>query len=137
MSFKLEILLSWAVFLSPYPEPATAPEVQIVPPEFFHEHACGGKECDVIGWYNDQGIVYFHEDLDPNSMLGRSIAVHELVHYLQHLSGKYVSNSCEDSIERELEAYRVQNEYLIAHGTKPRKVMPAGCNKVGDDGKSS
>ena len=39
--------------------------------------------------------------------------MHELVHYLQHLSGDYDSTSCRDSLAREHEAYRVQNQFIV------------------------
>ena len=39
--------------------------------------------------------------------------MHELTHYLQHLSGRFDSHSCGDSLVREREAYGVQNEYRV------------------------
>lgn len=43
----------------------------------------------------------------------RSMLVHEMVHYLQDLSGRYDNSSCEDHAKREREAYAIQREYGI------------------------
>jgi hypothetical protein len=42
----------------------------------------------------------------------RSMLVHELVHFLQHVNGLSFKNAYE-VYKREIEAYRIQNEYLI------------------------
>ena len=110
----LAILLSWASHLSGYPMPADLPEIRFEQHEFFVESACGGKDCDVVGWYNDAGIVYIDERYrDIESGFATSLVVHEFTHYLQHKSGAFESLSCEDSISREREAYYVQNLYII------------------------
>ena len=43
----------------------------------------------------------------------RSMLVHEMVHYLQDLSGRYDNSSCDDHARREREAYAIQREYGI------------------------
>jgi hypothetical protein len=113
-SRTLEILLTWAVYLSNYPAPVNAPEVQFQPHSFFVERVCGNKECRAVGWYNDEGIVYIDEKYrHADEEFAHSLIVHEFVHYLQHASGMYNSSSCEDSIAREREAYYIQNEYIL------------------------
>ena len=110
----LAILLSWASHLSGYPMPADAPEVRFEQHEFFVENVCGGKECNVVGWYNDADIVYIdekHRNIEDGFASG--LIVHEFAHYLQHKSGVYDSHSCEDSVRREREAYDIQNRYSI------------------------
>jgi hypothetical protein len=77
------ILLSWAVYLSGHPMPAKAPEVKAMPHAFFVEHACGGNECRVWGWYAGGSRLYIDSRMDAASVLGSSIIVHEMVHYLQ------------------------------------------------------
>lgn len=113
-------LLSWAAHLSRYPKPTASPELQYKPHRFFVDNACAGRECAVIGWYNDGGVIYVDEALrSRDSLFVSSLIVHELVHYLQHVSGEYSSDSCADSVHREREAYEVQRGYIVAHGTLP------------------
>lgn len=113
----LGILLSWSVTLSSYDKPPVPPILETKPHSFFVENACGGVECSVVGWYNDTGIVYLDENL-PESR--DDIVVHELVHYLQDLSGDFETLSCDDSLFREREALRVQTQYMVENGRIPR-----------------
>ena len=54
----LPILLSWAVHLSGYAKPAEPPSISFEPHSFFVERVCGGRECNVVGWYNDEDVIY-------------------------------------------------------------------------------
>lgn len=110
----LAVLLSWTVNLSSYPHPGVAPEVIYKPHQFFIEIACAGNEkCDAAAWYNDKDTIFLDERLkghtDANT---RSVVVHELVHYLQDLSGEYNDMNCDLYAKREREAYSVQRQYL-------------------------
>jgi hypothetical protein len=119
-------LLGWAVELSGYPQPAMPPTVEFVPQEFFNEHACGGRECRVWGWYPNTGenVVYVHESArelvddssDPRSLLAASIIVHEFTHYLQAVNRGFARYECNEALELEHEAYTVQSAYLAAYG---------------------
>ncbi len=110
----LTILLSWASHLSGYPLPPDPPEVQFEPHAFFVENVCGNHECSVVGWYNDNDIVYIDErHRDVEDGFATSLIVHEFTHYLQHKSGAFDSLSCEDSVAREKEAYHIQTLYAI------------------------
>lgn len=94
--------------------PAELPELRFEQHEFFVENVCGGKECDVVGWYNDADIVYIDQKYrNVEDGFASGLVVHELTHYLQHMSEIYNSKSCEDSVQREREAYAVQNRYSI------------------------
>ena len=110
----LLVLVSWAANLTSYPYPGTAPELARRPHAFFVEHACGGREdCGVVAWYNDEGTVYLDDRVeDIQDPVVRSVLVHEMVHYLQHLSGKFDLSRCEDRVTRERQAYSVQRIYL-------------------------
>ena len=118
-SLTATILLSWASHLSGYSVPEVPPTVQYEPHSYFVEHACGGRDCRVVGWYNDENVIYIDQKhRDDDSTFAASLVVHELVHYLQHQSGQFDSRSCEDSLAREREAYGVQNRYMIeAHAS--------------------
>ena len=113
------VLLSWASLLSGYPAPEVSPAIRFEPHSFFVERVCGGRDCRVVGWYNDDNVIYIDEKhRDDDSTFAASLVVHELVHYLQHQSGEFDSHSCEDSLRREREAYRVQNRYIVdAHAS--------------------
>lgn len=122
----LPILLSWAARLSGYPMPEELPEIQYQPHSFFVEQVCGGKECTAVGWYNDENIVYIDSKYQGrDSGFAPSLIVHELTHYLQHQSGSFNSLSCTDSVTREREAYRVQNEYIMVAQASMDLIKPA------------
>ncbi len=127
----LMILLSWASHLSGYPIPAEPPELRFEEHAFFVENVCGGKECNVVGWYNDADIVYIDErHREFGGGFAASLVVHELTHYLQHHSGKFASLSCEDSVAREREAYYVQNRYIVEALASFQRIKPGptSCN---------
>lgn len=122
----LPVLLSWASHLSGYPVPDQAPTVRFEPHAFFVEHVCGGRECNAVGWYNDQSVIYVDEKyLGDDSGFASSLLVHELTHYLQHESGNFDSHSCEDSLAREREAYYVQNNYILEAQASFALIRPA------------
>ena len=100
------VLLSWASHLSGYPMPAEPPEIQFKSHEWFVEHACPTMDdCNVLAWYNDEGIVYIDESLDMDSGYTTSVLVHEFVHTMQ--------DPDMEPCAREREAYAVQNQYII------------------------
>ncbi len=113
MTEMVKALLSWAVMASHYPQPAEPPRVEFKPHAFFVENACLGRPCNALGWYDDQGVVYLDERIrNADTPASRGIWIHEFVHYLQHKSGKYVTQECRDQVAREKEAYAIQNQYL-------------------------
>ena len=127
----LAILLSWASHLSGYPPPEDAPEVRFETHVFFVENVCGGKECNAVGWYNDADIVYIDERYrHVEGTFPTSLVVHEFTHYLQHKSHAFDTESCEDSVAREREAYNVQNLYIIEALASIEKIVPgaSSCN---------
>jgi len=127
----LTILLSWASHLSGYAMPSDLPEVQFEQHAFFVENVCSGKECNVVGWYNDADIVYIDEQYRSiEGEFATSLVVHEFTHYLQHKSGAYESLSCDDSVAREREAYDVQNRYIIEALASINMIVPGPttCN---------
>ncbi len=110
----LKILLSWAVTLSSYPSPDQPPTVEYKPESYSHEHACGGRPCSILAWYNNNGAIFLDDRLQQQTdVMTRSMLVHEMVHYLQDLSGRYDNSSCDDHARREREAYAIQRKYGI------------------------
>lgn len=137
MSNVYSTLLSWAVSLSGFAPPVEEPVVVEVPHSFFVEHACGGQECKVYGWYAGGRNLYIDERLDPeDNLLAASVVVHEMVHYLQGTSqndglprgGAAFSESpnCDDAIEMERQAYGVQRAYLQRYGS----IQPVGVSMM-------
>lgn len=113
-SHLIGVLLSWASSLSSYDYPDTRPLIEYHDAAFFVEHACNGNaNCRVAAWYNE-GTIHLHTQLaDLEDPVVRSVVVHELVHYLQDLSGRFDGDrSCETGLVREREAYSIQRTYL-------------------------
>jgi hypothetical protein len=112
------VLLSWAVTLTGYPMPHHKPAVEMVPHSYLRQAACRGRPCKVIGWFPPGETIYLDERLDPeHDLFASSVLVHEMVHYLQHHSGKYgAPYSCEDSLAMEREAYQAQRDFLLRYG---------------------
>lgn len=115
------ILLSAIKLLSSYPIPEQLPVVHIVPHAVLEEKICH-KPCSspVLGWFsrhNNQIYLDNHLDL-KGSIYARSILLHELVHYVQELSGRFASmRECESWVLREREAYTIQNRWLFEQGS--------------------
>lgn len=120
------ILMSWAVTLSGYTAPINKAEIMPVPHSYLVEHVCGGRECKAMGWYPAGNKIYLDERLNPSDNLyASSILLHEMVHFLQHESGKYRNGyTCSQAMEMEREAYGVQREYLLRYGV----YQPAGVS---------
>ena len=111
--------------------PAEPPEIRFEQHAFFVENVCGGHECRVVGWYNDADVVYIDQQYrNDEGEFASSLLVHELTHFLQHKSGAFESLSCDDSIAREREAYRVQNDYIIEAVASINMIYPSPttCN---------
>lgn len=111
----LAVLLGWASQLSGYPVPEQAPHVRFEDHDFFVETVCRGRECGVVGWYNDAGVVFVDRRFErADDLIGESVLVHEFTHFLQQRSGAYSAGTCEQNMAREREAYRIQNRYIRA-----------------------
>jgi hypothetical protein len=127
MSPLYTALFSWAVSLSGLPPPPEPPIVLRKPHSFFVEHACGGKECRVYGWYAGGRKLYIEQSMDPEkNLIAASVVVHEMVHYLQASAGNGLPHGgaafrdkpgCEAALDMERQAYAVQREYLRRYGS--------------------
>ncbi len=113
------VLLSWIFMLSDYQKvDAQCPEMQMVSHSWLEEQACHGRSCKVLGWYPGEGdVVYLDDRMDlENNIFHTSVALHELVHWLQGREGALLQN-CQQSIDAEREAYSIQSQYLVEYGT--------------------
>jgi hypothetical protein len=85
--------------------------------------------CAIKAWYKPGEGIFLDNTLQPETnVFDRSILLHEMVHYFQDMSGYYRdANPCDRWLQRELDAYEVQNRYLGAIGN-PRRVAYVGNN---------
>ena len=125
----LQSLIDSAVSLSGYPRPAVFLAEERVSPEQMSGMMCGGrKRCPVYAAYHDNDIMYVRTDIgEPN--LSDHLRFHEVVHWLQHHSGKFAGKDCSTLVAREREAYHLENRYIIEvqHGVALMVIPPYDC----------
>jgi len=128
------VLMGWAAFLSPYETPSSPPPVATATLEYMRSYVCPDTmTCPVVGMYR-QGTVYIRDTLDPfNDPYARSILVHEFVHHLQRINNSHQNQAhpCYRANVREIEAYGIQNAYLI-HPEQTRthvNYVPTNCGE--------
>ncbi|HZP92338.1 MAG TPA: DUF6647 family protein [Burkholderiales bacterium] len=118
--------------LAGYPMPAELPEIHRAPAAVMQQKICG-HPCRVKAFYHPQWGVYVDDSLDVfHDPFDRSILLHELVHHLQRVTGRFdsVSGSCLRKNAEELEAYEIQNRYLSWENAGKRALAvgaPATC----------
>ena len=119
--------------LSGYPIPDEIPAVNFVPLETMQKMICKGA-CRVKAFYLPEKGVYIDETLDvQDDTYSRSILLHELVHHLQQVSGKFetLPTTCERWQAKEIEAYEIQHKYLKRLNVTSRFIaldsMPITC----------
>ena len=103
-----------------YPVPDVYPEIHLVAPAELQQKYCKGP-CGIKAFYAPEKGVFIDNSLDlERNVHARSILLHELVHHVQSVSGRFdaMRNACVRSNNAEAEAYRIQNLYLISiHST--------------------
>ena len=153
MSTELIIyLLSWASFYTNYSAPETLPTIEIIDHSYFVSTVCFGvdthqKPCLARGMYNDKetGAIYLNAKyISEITSDSEATIIHEMVHYLQDLSGDWEGMEnwqedikCFERSFREREAYAVQRRYLndVYDETVPLRRMFDRCesNKYVDE----
>lgn len=117
----LSALMGWAVVLSGLPQSIHMPNVVVVTHHRIEEIACGGKSCQVLGWFPPGETIYLDDRLEPlDQTYSSGIVVHELVHYLQQESAPATPGheySCATLVYRERQAYAVQRAFMTAYGS--------------------
>jgi hypothetical protein len=112
-------LLVWAVTLTGYEQPVDLPVVEAVSHQQLVKTLCKEQFCTAVAYYDtDTHIIYYDERMQlEQDQSARGFIIHEMVHYLQDLNGELVpaEMSCEQRIEKEQEAYRVQQYFLREH----------------------
>lgn len=122
-------LMRMAVRMSKYDMPDALPMVTRVPRVELERKVCGAPspQCKVAALFEATRGIMLAEDLVPETNLfHRSILFHEVVHYLQE-HGRELERAadCERWYQREVEAYALQNRFLIAIAS-PERVSYAG-----------
>jgi hypothetical protein len=108
--------------LGGYQPPTLPPQVHQVSQAFIEQEFCR-KPCKIRAIYDPTRGVYIDESLDiGNDVFARSILLHELVHHVQAVSGRFDMSSvdCARQNRAEAEAYYLQNRYLMSlhHGSR-------------------
>ena len=64
----------------------------------------------------------------------RSVLLHELVHHVQFVSGRFdiIADTCDRWYPKEREAYQVQNAYLQQEGESRRFLLDSLPHRCGD-----
>lgn len=80
--------------------------------------AVNPKSLNIYGLYNfNEKAVYILDTLDLRTDKGKSILLHELVHFLQYQYGQDKDVACKNELEAL--AYLLEAKYLQAHDHKP------------------
>lgn len=109
MRLVLELILA-ASDLSALPVAPVMPRIEVLPAE--------SMPCTCQAHY-EADVVRLRDDVDPDTLFGRSVIVHEITHHLQaHADGR--PRDERDRFRREVQAVATQNAYLKAHGSATR-----------------
>lgn len=93
------------------------PELRMVDHQWLEEQACEGRKCRVLGWYPGSGdVIYLDESLDLQRTFDASVALHEIVHWVQGRAGRLAAD-CSTALSAERQAYYIQREYLVSYGS--------------------
>ena len=113
----VDSLLDTIARMSNYRKPDITPRVSKVSRAEIERTICGGP-CPVKAYHLPQAGIFLDDSLTPETnLVHRSILFHELVHFLQDVNGEYASlDECGRWLEREREAYWLQNQYLALIG---------------------
>jgi len=124
-SLLVELFLAIKL-IAGYPVPQQWPAIQLLDSNAMRAMLCQGPCGDIPAFYLPGRGVFVNARLDfDNDVSARSILLHELVHHVQELSGKFdrIASQCDRWYSKELEAYSVQNQFLRQSGEKRRYLV--------------
>ena len=127
-------LLVTAALLGGFGAPPGAPKVALLPAANLAAEVCFSS-CRARGAYVPGQGILLDERLDLNgNPQDRAVLLHELVHYLQDIAGRFRRESaCDLWRDREIEAYHVQDRYLDRYNmgagnvAAALEIAPASC----------
>lgn len=134
MSALIAELFATIHLLAGYAPPVVAPVVHQVDQREIQERFCHSP-CAIRAIYDPTLGVFIDEKLDvANNTFERSILLHELVHHLQAVSGRFDlgSNGCTRRNAAEQEAYSIQNRYLMEMNDARRVSMTGWAARCPD-----
>jgi hypothetical protein len=120
--------------LGGYPPPALPPEIHRVAQGYIEEEFCR-RPCKIRAVYDPTQGVFIDATLDiENDVFARSILLHELVHHVQAVSGRFdmASIDCARQNRAEAEAYYLQNRYLMSLHHPSRVAMTGWAVRCAD-----
>lgn len=114
----VDSLLDTIAKMSAYRKPDVTPHVSKVSRAEIERTICSGP-CAVKAWHLPETGIFIDASLSPETnLVHRSILLHELVHFLQEVNGDGAGmDECSRWLQREQEAYWLQNQYLSLVGT--------------------
>ena len=59
----------------------------------------------------DKTTIYLGDKIDPRSTYGRSVLIHELIHFLQDKNNMHQRVACTNALEKD--AYLIQSDYMV------------------------
>jgi hypothetical protein len=113
----VDSLLDTIARMSNYRKPDFTPRVSKVSRAEIERTVCNGP-CPVKAWHLPEAGIFIDDSLTPETdLVHRSILLHELVHFLQDVNGEGAGlDECGRWLQREREAYWLQNQYLALIG---------------------
>lgn len=136
-------MLRWAAKISDRPLPVGIKLPTLIPvkKESLAAIVCPKKPQDcasVAAAYSiETGEIMYRAAFVLSDVMHRSYIVHEMVHYLQHISQRtQLTRTCHQILKNEREAYGVQAAYLRRHGSiHASQIFPrmASCQPIGDE----
>jgi hypothetical protein len=120
--------------LSGYAPPTVKPEVHRVSHATIEREICRGP-CQIRAYYDPTRGVYIDETLDvQKDAFARSILLHELVHHVQSVSGRFDMThvDCTRQNRAEAEAYFIKNRYLMSINAPHRVAMTGWASRCNE-----
>ncbi len=119
--------------ISGYAIPTERPNVHVVSAAQIQQRVCA-KPCRARAFYTPDEGIFIDAALNlKGDFYDRSILVHELVHFMQHSSGRFSGEApgCARYAAEESDAYDIQNKFL-AQTDDPRRFAflapPGACD---------
>jgi hypothetical protein len=75
------------------------------------------KQALTAVYNQDERAIYIKSEVDLGSDYGKSVLVHELVHFVQYETGVNARVKCGSALE--YDAYHIQKAFLVESGLKP------------------
>ena len=114
------LCMSFLMFLNQqgvYDFVVTCPAIRVIDVKSLQEIVCDGSECPAEAFYDiEDRIIYLSNELDLDTPVHKSIILHELVHFAQDVTGKWIhhdESECRSFLMREVAAFRLQERYLL------------------------